>query len=105
MRTWQKSNLNVGETVKIPIELFIEPTKAEKRLVSTTYIGETDKGLIMDCSFMPGIHTNDKSKWHYKLFIDWASIWCGHVKVMRTNGEMLKARREKGLPLAPGQNR
>ena len=105
MRTWQKSNLKVGESVKIPIELFIEPIKAVPRLIVTTYIGETDNGIMVDCSFQPGIHTNDKSKWHYKVFIDWASIWCGHVRVMRTNGELIKARRAKGLPLAPGQTR
>ena len=37
------------------------------------------------------------------MHINWASIWCGHVKIRRTNGEMIKARRAPGQPLALGQ--
>ena len=103
MQVWQRSNLTVGELITIPSELFIEPSKAEKRLLSATYIGETDAGLMVECSFIPGVRTSDTSKWHYKLFINWPSIWCGHVKVMRVNGEMVRARRMPGLPLALGQ--
>lgn len=102
-KDWQRSNLVVGELLVIPKSLFIEPEKAINRLLNVTYVGETDAGILVDCSFKPGVHTNNPDKWHYKMLINWASIWAGHVKVLRTNGEQVHARRAKGQPLALGQ--
>lgn len=102
-KNWEKSNLVVGETLVIPKELFVEPEKASKRLETATYIGETDAGIFVEFQFMPGIFPKNKEYWRYKRMINWSSIWCGQVKVKRANGEMVRARRAIGEPLAPGQ--
>lgn len=102
-KNWEKSNLVVGETLVVPKELFIEPEKAYKRLETATYIGENDAGIFVEFQFKPGVYPKNKEYWRYKMCINWASIWAGHVKIMRTNGEMVRARRAHGEPLAPGQ--
>lgn len=104
-RGWRKSNLVYGESVRIPKELFITAENAVKRLLSASYIGETDTGIMIDCVFKPSIRAIAPEHFHYKVFITWASIWDGSVKVYRSDGEQVHAYRQKGLPLAIGQYR
>jgi len=100
---WLRSDLAIGETLVVPKELFIEPEKASKRLETATYIGENESGIFIEYQFRPGVFPKNKEYWRYKMHINWASIWCGHVKIRRTNGEMIRARRAPGQPLALGQ--
>lgn len=102
---WVRSDLVVGETLKVPSELFVEPYKAQKNLISATYVGENNSGIFIDFKFNPGVCTTEPKTWHYRLMIPWASIWCGHTKICRTNGEQVRAYRKKGQALALGQAR
>lgn len=96
---WERSRIPIGTRVRIPDSLFVEPTKAKERLVSATIVGETDSGLIIDCVFRPGILSTNKEGNHYKITLNWASIWCGQLRVYFENGEMLRAYREVGMPV------
>lgn len=102
-KNWAKSNLCIGETVRVPKDLFIEPDKSQARIQTVTYLGETSSGLLFEFEFLPsfGIPKNCK----YRRMISWASIWCGHVQIRRTNGEIVRARRAKGQPIVEGQYR
>ena len=102
---WRRSDLVVGETLMTPPELYIEPNKAPKRLESATYVGENESGIFIDFKFKPSIRALNPDSYHYRMMINWASIWSGQVKVYRTNGEPVKAYRQKGQVLALGQAR
>lgn len=94
-----KSELQYGEEVKIPRELFVsESAKQGKRLISSKYIGENGSGIIVDCRFVPAFDTKNADSFHYKVMINWASIWCGHHKVFRADGTPVRARRYPYLP-------
>ena len=91
MKGWQRSGLTMGEKLIIPSRLFIEPTKAVDRLISTTYVGETDAGLMVECTFIPPVgHTKPS---HYRMMLNWASIYCGAVHVQKEDGSTIYARR------------
>lgn len=102
-RGWEKSNLIFGEELKIPKALFIEPDKAIKRLESVNYVGENKFGIMIDCVFRSSFATSSPKGFHYRMMINWASIWCGHIKIHRKDGEQVFARRKKGEPVAIGQ--
>lgn len=91
-RGWQKSNLKVGDEVRISSALLIAGDIAAEKLVRTTYIGESSTGLLLDLEFV--------KEQHYKMFINWASIWCGQVKVYRDYSTLIEAKRLPGRPLA-----
>ena len=91
-RGWQRSNLKVGDEVRISSALLVAGDIAAEKLVRTTYIGESSTGLLLDCEFV--------KEQHYKMFIDWASIWCAHVNVYRNDSTRIDARRLPGRPLA-----
>lgn len=93
MNVWQKSNLNLGDELAISSSLFIEPQKAKQRLIAVYYIGETEHGILVDCSFRPSIGTNNPAQYHYKMMINWSSIYCGHVTVLGPDGTMVRTRR------------
>lgn len=93
MNVWQKSNLNIGDELTISRSLFIEPQKAKKRLVAVYYIGETENGIMVDCSFRPPVKTDNPELYHYKMMINWSSIYCGHVIVLGPDGTMVRTRR------------
>lgn len=95
MRKWQRSNLIIGESVKIPPSLFIEPCKATANLIRVEYAGETDRGILLDFFFKPAINTNNPEGFHYKRFIDWTAIYCGLVKLYKIDGEMIRAKKKK----------
>lgn len=92
MNVWQKSDLIYGEQVKIPNKLFVS-SEAHKRLISANYVGENDNGIMIDCVFKPAVNTMTPETFHYRMFINWASISCGDVHVLRMDGEMVRAKR------------
>lgn len=98
-RGWRRSDLVYGEQVKIPRTLF---ASSEPNLVSTNYIGETDTGVIIYCTFKPSIKTVSECS-NYKIFISWSSIWCGQIKLLRQNGDQIFAKRQDGMPVAINQ--
>ena len=102
---WEKSNLVYGEELKVPVSIFVEPEKAGKRLVSANYVGENDAGIMIDFVFRPATNSIAPESFHYRRMVNWASIWAGHVKISRKDGEQIFAKREKGLPVAIGQYR
>jgi len=98
-RGWENSRLTIGEELRIPSALFIEPDKAINRLVSTKYVGESDSGILVECAFKSGTSPNISRIHQYKIFINWASIWCGQVKVYTESGQPVRAYREQGMPV------
>ena len=99
-KTWEKSNLEYGEELRIPDSLMIS---TEAKLISAVFVGETDSGVMIDCTFRPSFRATGIP--HYRMMINWASMWCGHVKLFRKNGEQIFARRVKGSPVDIGQYR
>ena len=93
-KIWQRSDLKLGEELKISNQVFIEPLKAAERLEGIYYIGETDAGIIVDCLFKPALGRRAEDC-HYKIMINWGQIYCGDVKVSRVNGENIRAKRIK----------
>lgn len=92
-RTWKKSSLKKGESLVVPFDLFVEPEKVKKRLLSVVYVGETQYGILVDCFFEPSVGCKNPSSCHYRKFINWASIYCGNVKVKRIDGASISAKR------------
>lgn len=97
-RGWDISRLTVGTRVRIPRDLFIEPTKAVDRLISATFIGEYDAGILLDCRFQSSFNAINPNANHYRMMINWASIWCGHVRIYTEDGQQIKAYRQPGVP-------
>lgn len=97
-RNWQSSNLRVGEELRISTSLFIGGESVYERIESITYLGESSTGILVDCTFKPSVK-NMKSP-HYRLFINWASIWSGQVKIYSGDGSQVIAKRMKGQPIA-----
>lgn len=97
---WQRSNLEIGEHIKVSSDIFIEPSKAVDRLIGTFYVGETEAGIIIDCSFRPAFGTKTSQTYDYKRMINWSSIWSGDIKVYDERGSLVVAKRQKGLPIA-----
>ena len=97
-RNWKRSGLTIGTPLTIPVDLFIEPTKALDRLESVTYVGENSAGIMVDCKFLPAFNTINPEGSHYRMFLNWASIWCGQLHVLKEDGTMLRAEREDGVP-------
>lgn len=94
-RGWQRSDLKIGEEIRIPSSLFITGTQAVERLISVTYIGEVDTGILVDCKFKASIKNIISDSTHYRMMIPWASIYCGHVSVYRDDSTSIVARRIK----------
>lgn len=93
---WLKSGLILGEEIRIPISLFTTSIDTiEERLKSVNYVGETDSGIMLDCRFQPGVATKNPDSWHYRMMINWATIWCGQLKLYRKDGTMIRARRKQ----------
>ena len=97
-RHWEKSGLKPGDDLIIPTSLFVEPSKAPARLVSTKYLSENEAGILIECTFLPSFGLPDAK---YKMFLNWASIFCGQIKVKLPNGDILRAYREEGQPIGP----
>ena len=76
---WEKSDLQMGEELNLPNDLFF----TKERLIKSKYIGETDNGIIADCEFLP-VFESDQI-YCYKVFISWASIYCGALTVTSGN--------------------
>ena len=99
-RGWQRSGLKIGEEVRINESMLVAGATAMERLESSTYIGESSTGLLIDCKFTPCIRTNNPENSHYKMFIPWASLWCGSVRLYREDSTQIEARRMTGRPTA-----
>ena len=95
---WSASNLTIGTRVRVPEDLFVEPTKAVERLISATYIGESNSGILLDCRFQPAFNTIDPNANHYRMMISWASLWCGYVRIYTEDGHLIRAYRQPGMP-------
>lgn len=97
-RNWQSSNLRIDEELRISPHLFIGGDSTSERVNSIRYLGETETGILVKCEFKPSIKAMDPTS--YKMFISWASIWSGHVKIYSGDGSRLIAKRKKGQPIA-----
>ena len=71
MGIWQKSDLYIGEDLKLPDDYF-ESSEAKYRLISSRFVGETDNGILVEFEFPALLGTTEKVK--YKSFIDWNKI-------------------------------
>ena len=76
---WEKSNLQIGEEINLPNNLFF----TKERLVRSRYIGETENGIVIECEFLPVFES--EQTYYYKVFISWASIYCGAMVVTSGN--------------------
>ena len=64
MAQWKRSNLQPGDTVKLPESVFITDGK---RLLSSRYIGETVAGLLIELTFLPPILSEEVNR----FCVDW----------------------------------
>ena len=94
MVKWQCSTLSYGDEVKLPDSIFIGGNS--KRLLSSRYIGETAAGLLIELTFLPPILSEEAENYHFKIFLNWASIFCGALKVSDAMGTPIKAVRIGG---------
>ena len=89
MGIWKKSDLYIGEELKLPEEFF-ESNEARYRLLSARFIQETDNGILVEFEFPALLGTTEKVK--YKSFINWNKIWSG-MKIQRVDGTLVRAER------------
>lgn len=82
---WEKSNLQIGEEINLPNELFF----TKERLVRSRYIGETESGIVIECEFLPVFES--EQTYYYKVFISWTSIYCGAM-VVNSGNRTIRAR-------------
>lgn len=94
MVNWQRSTLSYGDEVKLPDSIFIGGNS--KRLLSSWYIGETAAGLLIELTFLPPILSEEAENYHFKIFLNWASIFCGALKVSDSMGAPIRAVRIGG---------
>lgn len=93
MVNWQRSTLSYGDEVKLPETVFISHGK---RLLSSRYIGETAAGLLIELKFLPPFLSEEAENYHFRIFLNWASIFCGALKVSDAMGTPIKAVRIGG---------
>ena len=93
MAQWKRSNLQPGDTVKLPESVFITDGK---RLISSRYVSETAAGLLIELTFLPPILSEEAENYHFKIFLNWASIFCGALKVSDSMGAPIRAVRIGG---------
>lgn len=91
-KKWKRSNLEPGDPLRLPKNLFQDPEHAPERLIGSYYIGETSSGIMIDNEFRPPIGRTEHGR--YKMHINWASIYTGHVKIILSNGQPLRAELE-----------
>lgn len=97
---WRKSGLQIGEEVILPDELFITGDKAKQRILWCRFIGETATGMIFRIQFQPGWGTEDPlTSWQVEKFVDFASVYCGQVKIYRSDRTQLHIVRKEGMPV------
>lgn len=94
MVKWQRSTLSYGDEVKLPDSIFIGGNS--KRLLSSRYIGETVAGLLIELTFLPPFLSEEAENYHFKIFLNWASIFCGALKVSDSMGAPIRAVRIGG---------
>lgn len=94
MVKWQRSTLSYGDEVKLPDSIFIGGNS--KRLLSSRYISETAAGLLIELTFLPPILSEEAENYHFKIFLNWASIFCGALKVSDLMGAPIRAVRIGG---------
>lgn len=94
MVNWQRSTLSYGDEVKLPDSIFIGGNS--KRLLLSRYIGETAAGLLIELTFLPPILSEEAENYHFKIFLNWASIFCGALKVSDSMGAPIRAVRIGG---------
>lgn len=94
MVKWQRSTLSYGDEVKLPDSIFVGGNS--KRLLSSQYIGETAAGLLIELTFLPPILSEEAENYHFKIFLNWASIFCGALKVSDSMGAPIRAVRIGG---------
>lgn len=94
VREYNKSGLYKGEDVILPDNLFITGEKAKKRIIFCRFEDETNTGMIFNIQFQPGWGTEDPVEyWSYRIFIDYAAVYCGKIKIYRGDRSQLKISR------------
>ena len=91
-KKWKRSNLKPGEPLRLPKNLFQDPEHAPERLIVSYYIGETSSGIMVENEFRTPFSGGKISG--YKALINWASIYAGHIKIILSNGQPLRAELE-----------
>lgn len=93
-RGWEKPDLFIGEQVDLPEEVFISMGNAKKRLLSCRYIGCTDTGMRFEVEFPKSFNCIDECR--YEIFINFASVYCGDIKIYRKDRTQVIANRRLG---------
>lgn len=94
MAQWKRSNLQPGDTVKLPESVFITDGK---RLISSRYVSETAAGLLIELSFLPSYLSEEVVSYTFKTFLNWPSIYCGALKIRDGQGEEIRAIRKETI--------
>jgi hypothetical protein len=97
-RGWKPTDLVMGEDLVLPDEFFEMPRVARNRIEYCVYAGETDTCIIVEIRYKKGFCSEDSGLTVQK-FIEFASIWCGDVKIYRQDRTLLKVERENPLDM------
>jgi len=81
----QRSFLTKGELVTVSNVIYQEPENARKNLIASRFVDEFSNGIEIECEFPDG---------KYRRFINWPSIYAGHIKVKDSFGNEVRAVRE-----------
>ena len=95
-RGWKHTDLVMNEDLTLPDEFFEMPRVARNRIEYCVYAGETETGIIVEIQYKKGFCSED-SGWTVQKFIEFASIWCGDVKIYRHDRTTVKVERENPL--------
>lgn len=88
MRKWKSSKLSVGQRVIISPNLLT--TGKSSNLIRSEYEGETEYGLIIHLYFRQGLMSHDSAP-SYRMFVSWADLYCGDVKLKDSDGNNIRA--------------
>lgn len=95
MRGWKPTDLSLGESLTLPDTFFEVPKTARERIIYCVYAGETKNGILVEIQYKP---TSDSieliTSWRIRRFIDFASIYCGRVKLIRRDKTPLRVERK-----------
>lgn len=91
MTKWQHTELYIGEDLTLPEDAFVTHYPKE-RIEYCRYAGATDHGIFVEIQFKPGFLSEEtEDRWRIKRFFDYAAIYCGRTKLIRTDKSLVRA--------------
>lgn len=99
-RGWKHSELKYGEELIIPAQMLVSNTT---RLKKATYVGENSTCIHIRLDFEKPF-CSDEEHWGYTRSVDWAAIYCGHVKLISKDSGEIHAYRRNDITVSNYRN-